>query len=283
MRIPTLRRRFVWPADDIVSMRPAADRLLDRALARLMTTEPEAVIHRHRPAPSIAVIGFPRSANTLLAQWLTMAARPGVSVIGGRLSHSVLDLHRLVDAGIPVVVPVRAPVDACASVMVRKDLQDSPSYALEILRSYSAWHRVARRLLDRDGVIVAGFSMITTNPLLLADHPALAALVDDDTAARLGMDDLVSRTRESLSDVVGQGLPENGIPAHQMISVPDAARAAELDRARALLTGDGLAGARRDAELQYEEFLSGTERAGSGRVAALGAATGAGAGSETTR
>jgi hypothetical protein len=242
---------------------------IDRGLAALRSTRPGIHLDAD-PASSIAVVGFPRSANTLLAHWLTMVARPGVSVIGGRLSHSVLDLRRIVDSGIPVVIPVREPVDACASMMTRKGLSDSPGYARRLLRAYVAWHRAAGQVLGTAGVTVAPFGLVTTEPWLLADRPLLRELVDVAAPGHRDMTHVVERTREAIADVVGQGLPEDGVPAHLMVSLPEPAREPSLERARAILRDPVLGSTRMVAERSYEEFMSAAELAQAAHFAGLG-------------
>ena len=273
----------MWPADDLVTMRPQADLVLDRLLAGLRGNRPSIAIGQNESLSSIAVLGFPRSANTLLTTWLTTVVKPGVTVLDGRFSHSSLDLHRVTDAGIPVVVPVRAPVDACASMMVRKDLQDSASYGREILRSYAAWHRLARGALDCACITVAMFADITTDPASIVRDTALAELVDLEVVARMDMEALVERTRSSLAGVIGQGLPEDGIAAHQMISLPEPARAPELQRARAILGSPGLRRVREDSERAYEDFISAAELAQPVRFVERHSRNDAARGSETTR
>ena len=189
--------------------------------------------------------------------WLTMVSLPGTRVIGGRHSHSVLDLHRIVDSGIPVLIPVRDPVDACASMMTRSGEHDSLRQGRGLLRAYAAWYSVTGRLLGRPGVRAAPFSVITARPEdLIRGHPWSDA-VDSTRARDMQMDEVVEHTRQALASVVGQGLPEAGVPAHLMISVPDPAREAELDRARQVLRAPTLEADRSRAQRAHEDFVSG--------------------------
>jgi hypothetical protein len=269
VRLPAVRRRFVWPADDLVTTNLRLDDLLDRALARVGGRTSQLGIDDLDPNTSVAVLGFPRSANTLLSSWLAMVVRPGVVVVGGRHSHSVLDLYRLTKAGVAVIVPVREPVDACASMMVRKGQPESEGAGRDLLRAYAGWHAAALPFLASDLVTLATFHQITTAPHSVVDGDPLAGLVNQDAVNAHELDDVVERTRASLASVPGQGQPENGIPSEWMISLPDSARADELAAARAVLQRPRLMIDRYRAERSYEAFMSAAEVAQPGHFAAL--------------
>ena len=80
--------------------------------------------------------------------------------------------------------------------------------------------------------------------------------VDPSRVEVMQMDDVIEQTRQSLASVVGQGLPEAGVPAHLMISVPDPAREGELETARQVLRAPALAADRARAHRAYEDFMS---------------------------
>jgi hypothetical protein len=256
MHLPQLRRRFIWPADDLVTMNVSVDKAIDVALWWIPGHRPMVRFRDLDPTATVSVLGFPRSANSLLTVWMNRVVRPGVTVLDGRSSHSVLDLTRQVDVGIPVVVPVREPVDACASMLVRQARHDSSDSARGMLRAYAAWYTIAGRLLARPNMIVAAFGDVTADPATLAKRRGLRGVVDLDAADRLDAATLMQSAREELSKVVGQGLPKDGIPAHYLISLPEPARAGELDRARSLLLAPSLASERARATAVYETFLA---------------------------
>lgn len=254
MRLPQLRRRYVWPADDLVTNIVPMDKAIDVALWWVPGHRPKLRLDQLDPKATISVLGFPRSANSLLTVWFSKVAKPDVTVLDGRNSHSALDVWRQVDAGIPVVIPVRTPVDACASMLVRQARHESARDARDMLRAYTAWHSMVGRLLDRPNVVVATFEQVTTNVTLLARRRAIQPLVDPEAVARLDDEALLTSAREELSSVVGQGLPKDGIPAHYLISLPEPAREGELTRAKSLLTAPELMRERDEAGQLYARF-----------------------------
>lgn len=254
MHLPQLRRRFVWPADDLVTMNISMDKAIDVALWWVPGHRPMVPIKELDPSTTISVLGFPRSANSLLTVWFGKVARAGITVLDGRNSHSALDLWRQLDAGIPVVVPVRSPVDACASMLVRQARHESPDDARDMLRAYIAWHTVVGRAMDRRNLVVATFHQVTTNVTLLAEREQIRPLVDPDKVSELDDASLLTSAREELSQVVGQGLSKDGIPAHYLISLPEPARESELAHAKGLLMNPRLESERDRADAIYRRF-----------------------------
>lgn len=251
MHLPPLRRRFIWPADDLVTLRVPIDKAIDVALWWVPGHRPMDRLSAYDPTTTVSVLGFPRSANTLLTLWLNRVVREGVMVLDGRNSHSALDLRRQVDAGIRVLVPVRDPVDACASMLVRQARHDSPSAARGMLRAYAAWHTVVGEVMERPNMSVATFEQVTSDLGSVGDRPILRPLIDPQLSAAYDSETLIDSARKELATVVGQGLPQDGIPAHYMISLPDPAREPQLEQARHLLSVAALA---KERDSAYEVF-----------------------------
>ena len=141
-------------------------------------------------------------------------------------------------------------------MMTRSGGHDSRGQARGLLRAYAAWYAVARQFLDRSGVRAAPFSVITARPEALLKSGPWSDAVDPSRVEGMHMDDVVEHTRQALALVVGQGLPEAGVPAHLMISVPDPAREGELETARQVLRTPALAPDRARARRAYEDFMA---------------------------
>ena len=191
------------------------------------------------PSRTIAVIGFPRSGNTYLSKWLEWVAEPGTTVIDGRLTHSALDGHRLTKAGAVMIIPVREPIATCASWLVRSDACDSVDAARRALLSYNAWYRTMVPAVRPPNVLVVDFEALTTDLSMLSHWQRLEGLVRPETASALpGFEKWLV---DYLSDVPGQGIPEAGVPAYQMSSLPNDDRLSLIEQARRLITSLSLA------------------------------------------
>ncbi len=235
-----LRRRYLYPCADLVTGRPAIDRALDSALASANPGHRRPRITVDDEVPALVVLGFPRSGNTYLTHWLEWTARPDTVVLDGRMTHSALDVHRVVRSSASVVIPVRPPLATCASWLVRADCVDDPDFARQTLRSFAAWYRVAARAVGRSNVVVSDFDASTCAPWRVSAAGPVSPLVQSPDLTDMPL--FHSWLDDQLRDVVGQGQPLDGVPAHQMISVPHQGRAGLLEHAAGTLQHDALRG-----------------------------------------
>lgn len=247
--MPALRRRYDYPCADLVTTIPAVDALLDAVLLHLGVNPGRPTLVAADPARTLAVIGFPRSGNTYLTHWLAWHAYPEVVVLDGRLTHSALDVLRLARSGATVVAPVRDPLATCASWMVRANAYADVDFARRTLRSYTAWYRTVARVADRHPVVIAEFRDFTKDPSHLAWRPALADLVD---ATRLStLEEFETRLREDLDELPAQGAGLDGVPGHQMLSLPHEDRRELNEMALDILQRVEVADDLRAAEVAY--------------------------------
>ena len=252
----TVRSRFVYPCADLVTEAVAADLALDRASRAVRGDRHGLPVTQADPAKTIVVVGFPRSGNTTLTAWLDRFTHRGITVVDGRMTHSALDVHRCARRGMTVVVPARGPIDTCASMMVRKGEPSSPAYGRQILRAYAAWYRVAAKALRYHTVSVVPFDQIVDDPWQACATEPLSLLVDAERAAGVSVDSFVDDLRAKLAGEAGQGLPQNGVPASMMISLPDQARSRHLEQARRVLRAPELAAELERAAEAFAGFMS---------------------------
>jgi hypothetical protein len=107
------------------------------------------------PDTDIVIEGFPRSANTFAVTAFRMA-QPGPVTVAHHL-HAVAHVTRAVDMGVPVMLLVRPPDDAVASVLARKPALDPA----DVAAAYAAFHEGV--LGHVDGCVVAEFGDVTTD------------------------------------------------------------------------------------------------------------------------
>jgi len=248
---------FRFPSADLVTLCPVIDSQVDSILATLGVYPPRPVLRPTDPRRTIAVIGFPRSGNTYLTSWLQWQARPETTVLDGRITHSALDLHRLARDEVCVVVPIREPLATCASLLVRWNEHHTLDSARAALRAYAAWYVSARRtyMASRPGtVVLAGFEEFTTQPQCVTNWPCVWSMLDH---SRLGTaTEFEARLQVQLDQEEGQGLPLDGIPGNQMISLPDPKRVPLLEQASELLQRPELARHLSRAEHAYTRLAS---------------------------
>ena len=104
------------------------------------------------PDTDIVIEGFPRSANTFAVTAFELAQERPVTV--AHHLHAAAHVVRAAQAGVPVIVLVRAPEDAIASVVARKPSLDPAAAADAYLRFYEG---VAGLL---DACVVAEFHQV---------------------------------------------------------------------------------------------------------------------------
>lgn len=101
------------------------------------------------PGTDILIEGYPRSANTFAVSAFELAQERPVTV--AHHLHVAAHVVAAVEAGVPVILLVRPPEDAIASVIARK-----PSVAPELAaRTYVRFYDGVRDVLD--GCVVAEF------------------------------------------------------------------------------------------------------------------------------
>ncbi len=256
MRRLVVRQRYVYPSADLVTGNPAIDRALHGLSAAVRRDAHGLGISALDPDRSVVVLGFPRSGNTTLTAWLQRFARPGVTVVDGRQTHSALDVMRCVDHGIAVMIPARNAVDTCASMMLRAGQHESPDYGRAILGAYAAWYRTASRALASPHVSVAPFHHIARDPWDAAAWSRVIGLVDTEAAAAVPVEAFLRELRDDLAGEPVQGQPQYGVPSAHMISLPTPERRAVSARTKALLRSAVLDEARGQAESAFARFMS---------------------------
>ena len=101
------------------------------------------------PGTDILIEGYPRSANTFAVSAFELAQERPVTV--AHHLHVAAHVVAAVEAGVPVILLVRRPEDAIASVIARK-----PGVAPELAaRTYLRFYEGVREVLD--GCVVAEF------------------------------------------------------------------------------------------------------------------------------
>lgn len=131
----------------------------------------------------LVVEGYPASANSF-AREVLREANPGLAVASH--AHVSSQVRLAVHFGVPVIVLVRDPVDAIASIVSRR-----PDRHVDAeLRRYEQFHRRVHAVLDR--VAVVTFDQVTHDPGALADAVPELELAHPDEAE-------VGRARERLS------------------------------------------------------------------------------------
>jgi hypothetical protein len=104
------------------------------------------------PRTDVLIEGYPRSANTFAVAAFEMAQERPVTV--AHHLHAAAHVVAAVEAGVPVILLVRRPEDAIASVIARK-----PSVAAELAaRTYLRFYDGVADVLD--GCVVAEFSEV---------------------------------------------------------------------------------------------------------------------------
>lgn len=156
--------------DEPPPARPRASALLRRRLRNAMAAiDPLhlALLRRLRPEHALradtelVIDGFPRSANTFLEGCARHAW--GVELRIAQHAHVAAPLRAAARRGLPAILPLRAPLPAIASLLLRDPETFSPRLALE---EYVALHRRVLPALDR--LLVVPFEVATQ------DFPAVA-------------------------------------------------------------------------------------------------------------
>jgi len=140
----------------------------------LMDTQAVRRTEAHEETGRIAVCGFPRTGTTYLMHALELA-------LGGRTtavkSHDALAVERLTAREISTVLTLRDPASTIASWSLYHG--DEPGIALLRwwLATYTAWHRVALRAVQRHRLLVVPFSRFT------GDTPSCVQLILEECRA----------------------------------------------------------------------------------------------------
>ncbi|MBK9738975.1 MAG: hypothetical protein IPO93_05600 [Actinobacteria bacterium] len=109
----------------------------------------------------VAVVGFPRSGTTFMQSAISVLLD---SPTACWKNHDPFTIRTFVDAGTPVLVPVREPLDAVVSLCLYH--QDEPSAARmrQRIAMYTAWHREVSRQLDSPLATVVDFVHFSLDP-----------------------------------------------------------------------------------------------------------------------
>ena len=134
---------------------------------RLQGVNPAAV---RRGVHAICIDGFMRSGNTFAVEMFRLA-NPDVEV--AHHMHSTGQLRRAIKLGIPIVVPIRAPLDAIVSYMIYQQERDPDDAFVR----YLLLHRWVRD--HAEDVMVADFEVLTSDFNAIIHH--LLGLKPDDT------------------------------------------------------------------------------------------------------
>jgi hypothetical protein len=105
-------------------------------------------------ATDIVIEGFPRSANTFAVTAFTLAQSRPVTV--AHHLHAPAHVIRAVHVGVPVILLVRRPDDAIASVVARKPALRPADVARAYVRFYEGVHD------SMGGCVVADFTQVTS-------------------------------------------------------------------------------------------------------------------------
>jgi hypothetical protein len=105
-----------------------------------------------KPDTALVIEGFPRSGNTFAVTAFQMAQTRPVSV--AHHLHAPAQVIRAVQWNLPTLVIVRQPVDAVASLLVRRPALSAP----QVIRHYILYHR--RLLPYRPHFLVATFDEV---------------------------------------------------------------------------------------------------------------------------
>lgn len=108
---------------------------------------------------TLVIEGFPRTGNTY-AVAAFMTANPSTAHIGRHL-HAPAHVHRAVRYGLPTLVLIRDPLEACSSYLIRRPALTVSEALREYVDFYSAMSRY------RAAVVVGDF------PTLISDYGAI--------------------------------------------------------------------------------------------------------------
>ncbi len=111
------------------------------------------------PSTDVLIEGYPRSANTFAVAAFEMAQERPVTV--AHHLHAAPHVVAAVDAGVPVILLVRPPEDAIASVIARKPSVDPGLAARTYLRFYEGVADVLDRCIVAEfGEVIGDFGRV---------------------------------------------------------------------------------------------------------------------------
>lgn len=145
---PSMLRRLRFQARMITDRHPASYFPLARATRR---DKPELIVGSQT---ELVIEASPRSGNSFAVVAFELAQRPR-RVRLAHHSHAPAQVARAVQLGVPTIVIVREPVDACLSLAVRER-------GITVRQSLSTWIGFYERIVPlRAGVVFAGFEAVT--------------------------------------------------------------------------------------------------------------------------
>lgn len=171
----------------------------------------------HRPlidSSTDAVIeGFPRSGNTFLLSWITLA-NPELKVASHL--HSVAHLRAGLKQKTPVVVLLRSPTEAMTSELLNRIGRGDPLSFQQVFRRYERFYQGAKRY--RDDVIISPFETTTKQPELVV------RALNERTGWALDLEPL-QKENEVLADVERLNTLHVGEPNELTVARPSESRA----------------------------------------------------------
>lgn len=170
-------------------------------------------------ATDLLIEGFPRSGNSFLVSWIA-TANPDLRIASHM--HSMAHVHAALRRDLPVVIVVREPEDALASLAVF-----SPEQPLE--QHIERYRRFHERAIDvTDDVIVSPFEVTTKRPELVVD--ALRPRMSQDLVASPP-----GGTVEVMEAVDRRSLRFHGSFDPNVVSRPSDTRSRATESARTML------------------------------------------------
>jgi hypothetical protein len=122
------------------------------------STESERITAEEFATTQLAIIGYPRTGTTFL-----QFAMEQETLFHGNVfkNHDPFSIRYLSSLGMPVLVPLRNPVDTCISWSFYNQDPVNRKSAVRRLASYIAWHRVAQRKVTLENVYPIRFEDFT--------------------------------------------------------------------------------------------------------------------------
>jgi len=193
---------------------------------------------------NLLVEGFPRSGNTYVVAWLTLA-RPTLRIASH--VHHAAHVRRAQQLGVPALIVMRHPRDAVLSNLVF----DPSSGARRLIEDWIDFYD--ETALARAGTVVVTFEAATS------DMPGVLARLERSTGLDLRPeapppDDAVFALVQSLGDRRFGGAPD------ARVARPTTNRGADKDEVAHLLDRPDLHGLLRDAEARYVELATENRR-----------------------
>lgn len=167
----------------------------------------------------VLIEGFPRSGNSFLVSWIA-TANPDLHIASHM--HSIAHVHAALRRDLPVVVVIREPEAALASLAVY-----NPNLALDAhIERYRRFHQAVIEVAD--DVIVSPFPVTTGKPERVVDELQRRTSLELASAPPGG-------ANEVMAEVDRRTVRFNGVFNPNLVARPSDARASANERVRHLL------------------------------------------------